>query len=88
MVPMVFRVARLPPATEHRSAREGNTTSDDMSDIFGEPDGMSTRFADATAQVRRLQFAPDPDPERLRVLTTELHLLEVTRARLREDLIP
>lgn len=47
---------------------------------------LSRRIADATATVRRLQHDPDADPERLRTVSTELHAMEVDRARLREEL--
>jgi len=80
-------VADLPTRLDTETGRPPQRYLDAL--VLGVHDAhLSRQIADATAQVRRLQFAPDPDPERLRVLTTELHLLEVTRARLREDLIP
>ncbi|HQY97298.1 MAG TPA: DNA primase, partial [Phycicoccus sp.] len=47
---------------------------------------LSRRIADATAMLRRLQHDPEVPAERIRGETSELHALEVTRARLREGM--
>ena len=45
---------------------------------------LSRRIADATATLRRLQHDPTGDPIRMASITTDLHALELTRARLRQ----
>ncbi|KGN39027.1 DNA primase [Knoellia subterranea] len=48
--------------------------------------GLSRQIADETAAIRRLQNAPEPDPEGIRERSRRLIELEMNRARLRDRL--
>jgi DNA primase len=80
-------VAPLPTKLDPETGRPPQRYLDAL--VLGVHDAhLSRRIADATSVVRRLQHDPSGDAERLRAVTSELHALEVTRARLREALSP
>jgi DNA primase len=80
-------VAPLPTKLDNDTGRPPQRYLDAL--VMGVHDAhLSRRIADATAIVRRLQHDPDGDAERLRSVTSELHALELTRARMREALTP
>ena len=78
-------VAPLPTKLDTETGRPPQRYLDAL--VLGVHDAhLSRRIADATAMLRRLQHDPEVPAERIRGETSELHALEVTRARLREGM--
>ena len=76
-------VAPLPTRLDPESGHPPQRYLDAL--VIGVHDShLSRRIADATATLRRLQHDPTGDPIRMASITTDLHALELTRARLRQ----
>ena len=76
-------VAPLPTRLDPESGHPPQRYLDSL--VIGVHDShLSRRIADATATLRRLQHDPTGDPIRMASITTDLHALELTRARLRQ----
>ena len=76
-------VAPLPTRLDPESGHPPQRYLDSL--VIGVHDShLSRRIADATATLRRLQHDPAGDPIRMASITTDLHALELTRARLRQ----
>ena len=76
-------VAPLPTRLDPESGHPPQRYLDAL--VIGVHDShLSRRIADATATLRRLQHDPAGDPIRMASITTDLHALELTRARLRQ----
>ncbi len=78
-------VAPLPTKLDSETGRPPKKYLDSL--VLGVHDAhLSRQIADLTAGLRRQQHDPEMPADRLRSQTARLHALEVTRARLREEL--